>query len=143
MLQPMPAETVHRQEEEMLQPMPAETVHRQEEEEAVNPALAAIFESTVIFKIAHARADMDMDPPRARDAMVKLMGAGDGLRALESSYLDSDPVLAANLDAAGNLIVNMTNMLTSLVGEGTAKNAFGSNFRLLERQIDLIAPKLH
>jgi hypothetical protein len=123
--------------------MSADTVHRQEEKTTVNPALAAIFESTVIFPIAEARHFMDMDPPRARDAMVKLLGAGEGITALELSYRDSDPVLAANLAAAGNLRINMTNMLGSLVGESTTNQAFSANFRVLERQIDQIAPKLH
>jgi hypothetical protein len=136
---------VHRQEEEeeMLQPMPAETVHRQEEKTTVNPALAAIFEATVISKVYEAANLMSMDPPLALEAQRLLLGAGDGLSALAHNYGESDPPLAAELAAARGSIVNMTNMLGPLVGEATTKEAFSHNFTRLERQVDRIAPTLH
>jgi hypothetical protein len=136
---------VHRQEEEeeMMQAMPAETVHRQEETTTVNPALAAIYEATVISKVREAANLMSMDPPLALEAQRLLLGAGDGLSALAHNYGESDPPLAAKLDAASGGIVNMTNMLGPLVGEATTKEAFSRNFTRLERQVDRIAPTLH
>jgi len=140
----MAAETVHRQEEEEeMAMMPADTVHRDGEKTTVNPALAAIFESTVIVPIAEAANFMSMDVPLAGEAERSLLGAGNGLRALADSYGDSDPLLAANLEAARGSIVSITNMLQPLIGPTTTKGAFSANLHRLKRQVDQIAPTLH
>jgi hypothetical protein len=114
-MQMMPAETVHRQEEEeeMLQPMPAETVHRQEEEEgaadqgapaAANPALAALFDATVLAKHRAAIAALEGDPPDTATALAKVIDTWEGVGILSATYENHDPLLFAQLRRYQNAV---------------------------------------
>jgi hypothetical protein len=62
-----------------------------------NPALAALFEHSVISQITSAQEHMATDPPEAEAALRRLNEAGLAVRALIPTYLESDPLLASEL----------------------------------------------
>lgn len=128
----MRSDTVHRQEEpeeEELLTMPADTVHRQEEEELVdaelagpssspaaeptmedeaaaaapaNPALAGLFQTTVIDKYGAAVSALESEPPDAETALGALNDAWNGVSSLMPAYEESDPPLASELGRVMN-----------------------------------------
>ncbi len=125
--------------------MPADTVHRQEEKEetSANTPLTAMFEATVALPIREAADSVNRRRPDFKRAEPLLVGARNAIKALASSYRDSDPVLADSLEAADVLLMSMTNTLANINGRGKAEDAIPGNFRVILNQVLTIAPKLH
>ena len=131
---PLPG-SVHRQgedEEEEVMTMPADTVHRQassEEEELAgdaeapaedviapqNPALAALFDATILANHRAAIDHLSADPPASAAAQSALVSALDALQPLSAAYRDQDPLLFAQLRRYSNALDRASEQLVAVV----------------------------
>ncbi len=106
---PLRDETVHRQEvpeDEEALPLREETVHRHvpdpEDPEAespapANPALAALFDATVLARHREALDLVLASPADTAGALTAVEDAWAGVKAVSEPYEDSDPLLYNSL----------------------------------------------
>lgn len=166
------ADTVQRQpleeEEEMVMTLPADTVHRQveQEEEEVeaaeggdtsvtldevviesremaNPALAALFDTTVITRVDAALVHMEADPPEADDALAAMHAAMAGVRSLADAYRESDPALTSRLLVVGNAALGLALAIQPVAGVGPDLDYIRRNLGALVGELHELTPALH
>lgn len=110
---------------------------------AANPALMALFDVTVIGKIANAQAALKEQPIDAARAYASMGEASEAVEALAFSYRTSDPLLWEGLIAIFNNMVAVRAALGPKVGKAFSDARIAENVDTAMDGVTAARSKLH